>query len=178
MAKKILFLAILFNITVNSFGIANFKALSLRSSIKETVQIKKEVSVIFFSSIDCPCSDSHLNHFIELKKKYPQMDFIGINENGAERLTEIKNYYDKNRINFDLYLDDDFSVADTFGAVKTPHVYVLNKKGEILYQGGVTNSSNFSNATDFYLKDVLSDISSGKAPRRNFARALGCYIPR
>lgn len=178
MTKKLFFISILFNCSLSVFAMTSFKALNLRSSTQEVVKLEKTFSVVFFSSIDCPCSDSHITHFIELKKKYSQMNFVAINENSSERLSEIKKYYEDKKVNFNIYHDEGFIVADMFEAVKTPHVYVLNKEGHIVYQGGVTNSSNFNNATEFYLKDVLEDVANGKKARRSFARALGCYIPR
>lgn len=155
-----------------------FEVVNLETLKSETLQIGEKSTVLFFSSIDCPCSDSHLSHFVNLKKQFPEITFVGINENAKVRIEEIRNYYKNKKLNFQIFLDEDFKVADTLGAVKTPHVYLLDKDGKILYHGGVTNSSNFNSATIFYLQEVLNDISNGQKPRRDFARALGCYIAR
>ncbi|EQC44515.1 redoxin [Bacteriovorax sp. BSW11_IV] len=171
----ILFLFINFSwaSTATKFEVVNLENLKI-----ETLQIGVKNTVIFFSSIDCPCSDSHLSHFVDLKKQFPEITFVGINENGKERIDEIRSYYQNKNLNFPIFLDKDFKVADALGAVKTPHVYLLDKEGKIIYHGGVTNSSNFNSATTFYLQEVLNDISKGQKPRRDFARALGCYIAR
>ncbi len=79
---------------------------------------------------------------------------------------------------FPILEDTKNAWANQFGALKTPHAFVVNTKGEIIYQGGVTNSHVGPAATTQYLKEVLIDLSAGKAPRHKIGRALGCYIQR
>ena len=68
--------------------------------------------------------------------------------------------------------------ADLFGAVKTPHVYIFNAKGERIYSGGASNSRDPKKANKFYLEEVLEDLAAGKPPRYEKTRVLGCYIER
>ena len=74
--------------------------------------------------------------------------------------------------------DPELRLADQFGALKTPHAFVLSTKGELLYRGGVDSSSIAERADRHYLRDALTAIAAGKEPEIKEARALGCVIQR
>ncbi|MDD0853586.1 redoxin domain-containing protein [Halobacteriovorax sp. GB3] len=165
--------------TVSAREVLTFKAYSEKKQNLEVVSLVGKAHVIFFSSIDCPCSDSHMAHFNELKKKYPQVEFLAINVNDYnENKEQISAYYKEKSPSLNWYWDKGFKVSDLFKAVKTPHVFLLNEKGQIIYHGGVSNSSNFPKASKFYLQDALADLKANRDVKKKFARALGCYIAR
>lgn len=134
--------------------------------------------VLLFYSSTCPCSQSHFDHINQLKKDFAKFQFIGFNSSKHEKIEDVKKYYAGKNFDFPIFYDNKLKYADQYKALKTPHAYVLNKKGEIIFQGGVSNSRDFSRAKKFYLKDVLTAISQGKKSPLRTARALGCYIMR
>ena len=69
-------------------------------------------------------------------------------------------------------------VSPYFKALKTPHAFVVDKAGDVVYQGGVTNSISPDKDSKFYLKEVLSSLSSTNKSPYEYKRALGCYIKR
>lgn len=137
----------------------------------------KETVLIFLSS-KCPCSHSHLKYLTELKEKFPEFDFIGVHSNQDEKENEAAEYFKSQNLNFPVLYDLKAALADQLGALKTPHVFVLNDKGETVFQGGITNSSQVERAKKFYLQEVLTNLKAGKNLESHEARTLGCYISR
>jgi len=139
-----------------------------------------KASVIFFVSARCPCSASHEQAIRELSQEfsYPGFQFIGVHSNIDESLEETKAHFEKSAIPFPIVQDEGAKIANDWGALKTPHVFVVNPKGDILYQGGVDDSHIRKNAKKYFLRDALLAIQEGKKPEISLTRTLGCVIAR
>lgn len=179
--KKLL--SFLFGLVVFSFSISGWayenivNLTSLTGSGDVSVNFTQEKAVVIFLSESCPCSDSHIEHFIQLKKDFPDYKFIGIQSSVTKTMDSVKKYYTSKNLNFPVIADPAQKRVKEFGALRTPHVFVL-QNGEIVYKGGVTNDANFSTATEFYLKDALASLSKGKPAKDGTKKLHGCYIDR
>lgn len=138
----------------------------------------KKGSVLVFMSAKCPCSASHEALLNDLVAKYPDFRFVGVHSNADERPTETKEHFEKAKLAFPVIQDPKNKWANELGALKTPHAFVFNSSGELLYQGGVTDSHVGPSAKKQFLKEVLEDVEAGKVPRIKEGRALGCFIQR
>ncbi len=143
---------------------------------KDTAPVKG--TVLVFLSARCPCSSSHEGLLNELQTEFKEFRFIGIHANQDEPLEESRKHFADAKLKFPVLQDKGAQYADAFKAFKTPHAFVLSSAGEILYQGGVTDSHSGPNANNFYLKQVLSALHQGKSVPFETKRALGCVISR
>ncbi len=134
-------------------------------------------TTFIFMSSRCPCSESHNDIVNNLLKKYSDIKFVGVHSNYNEKLKHAKNYFESLDFDFPVIYDQDSHIAKKYGAVKTPHVFIVNSKGETVYSGSVTNSSNGRVAKTNFLKIALDDIEGGSAPKIAQRTSLGCYIP-
>ncbi len=139
--------------------------------------VKKATVVVFLSAV-CPCSNSHISVLNELAEKYKDFQFIGIHSNSDEPVSASESYFKAAALSFDVIQDTGAKLADQFRAFKTPHVFVVSPDGQIVYQGGVTNSSFAPNANRQFLAEALEDISHGVKVRTAEGRTLGCVIAR
>ncbi len=135
-------------------------------------------TVVVFLSTNCPCSNNHISYLNNLKKNWPKFTFVGIHSNLDENLDESINYFKKSGLNFPILQDEKTHLADLFGAHRTPHSFIVSPKGEILYQGGVTSSSDPKKADIFYLNNALDEISKNRPILVDRSRVLGCEIER
>lgn len=135
-------------------------------------------TVLVFLSAKCPCSASHESLLNDLQAKYKDFVFIAVHSNSDENAEMTKQHFAAAGLKFPILQDSKSKWANELGALKTPHAFVLDKKGEVLYQGGVTDSHTGPTAKNKFLDNVLQDISAGKAPRIKEGRALGCIIQR
>ncbi|MEM8885696.1 MAG: redoxin family protein, partial [Planctomycetota bacterium] len=61
-------------------------------------------------------------------------------------------------------------VGTAYGARMTPHMYVINKKGEVVYTGAIDNYRETRNREDLksnrnYVAEVLDALLAGKTPK-------------
>jgi peroxiredoxin len=168
---------------VNSFASAPTELsgnnLLTGTPIKHSLQLKeKKATVVVFMSAKCPCSNSHLSVVKDLAKKYSEFQFVAVHSNSDESPEMAKKYFTAAQLPFDVIQDSKMQLADGFKALKTPHVFVVNPQGEILYQGGVTNSASAGSADKNFLAEALEDIHQGREVKTKNGRTLGCIIMR
>lgn len=160
---------------------SQIQAVNLIDSKKVSVNFRdtgKKGTVVIFMSAKCPCSDSHVPLIKKLAANFKSFEFVVIHSNADESRKDASNYFKKAGLNVNVIEDLHSKIADEFKAFKTPHAFLVNPQGEIVYQGGVTNSSHAASADRFFLQDALKDISANKPVRLAEGRTLGCVIMR
>lgn len=180
--SKILVSIFLSLIALNASSAEKFTALTGKNVLTEEAQevpfASSPVTVAIFMSAKCPCSASHEGLLKELSQQFKNFNFVAIHSNADEDAETTKAHFQQSQLSFPVIADARSHWADKLGALKTPHVYVFNSSGEIVYQGGVTDSHVGPSAKKHFLKEVLEDLQAGKTPRHKEGRALGCYIQR
>lgn len=178
---KFYFLLVLAFLSVNSFAkITSISGQSLQNKQDVSYQInefKKDVVIIFLSK-DCPCSKGNLSYINELSKNYPNFKFIGIHAKKDSTIEQLRDYLADKKINFEMINDNDMKMTNAFGALKTPHAFILNQQGEIIYNGGITNTTFPENAKTFYLKNTLNEITNNQPISKSETKTFGCFIVR
>lgn len=181
--KSIFFyaLTLLLSLTMLTAEGASKKTLSLEAKDIVSGQIVSsgsEVKVVVFLSAKCPCSDSHLGLLTKLAKDFPNFKFYGIHSNTDEDESMAKIYFQKAALPFPILQDHQSQIANQYKALRTPHAFVINSIGDIVYQGGVSNSQEGEEADQVPLRDALEDVSKNKTVRKPITRPLGCTISR
>lgn len=78
-----------------------------------------------------------------------------------------------------VLVDQDHVVADRFGALTTPHVFVIDRDGLLRYRGAVDNVTfRQRTPTRFFLDEAVEALLAGRAPALAEAPAYGCTIVR
>lgn len=76
-------------------------------------------------------------------------------------------------------LDKAHRIADAFGALKTPHVYLFDKNMTLVYRGSLDDNVSDANAVqDNYIMDAMTSLKRGKACDVAETKAIGCSIKR
>lgn len=145
---------------------------------------QSKYKVLLFLSKSCPCSDSHVNHLNNLSTKYRNVKFFGVitDQFSPSSSTEIQKYYSQQHFRFPLIKDEQQILIKEYQALKTPHSIILSKDGHgsytKVYEGGVTDSRDFSKATKEFLSENLAALTHGKPLKYTVGKSLGCYIRR
>ena len=79
-----------------------------------------------------------------------------------------------------LVLDPDGKAGRAYGAKNTPHMFVINPDGKIVYEGAIDskatpNPSDISSATN-YVKVALDESLAGKTVSNANTRPYGCSV--
>jgi thioredoxin-related protein len=138
----------------------------------------KKALVVIFLSAKCPCSNSHIKEINDLANLYSNFSFVAVHSNFDEPRELSKPYFQNVGINFPVLEDSNQTLADQFKASKTPHAFVIMTNGDLVYQGGVSNSNDFTKSDRSYLREALSDLTEGKKVKTPEGRTLGCAISR
>ena len=154
------------------------EGMDIANSASHRVDLKTpQLHVIIFLSAQCPCSASHEPLLAQLSTDFPSISFTAIHSNANEDPALSRKYFAAAKLPFPVLRDEGARWADEFGALKTPHAFVM-RSGEILYSGGVTNSTDGTRANAPYLREALTALLTGKTIDQRERRALGCVIAR
>src|SRR3954453_10380317 len=79
-----------------------------------------------------------------------------------------------------LILDPDGKAGQAYGAKNTPHMFVINPEGKIVYEGAIeskatANPSDIPTATN-YVKVALDESLGGKAVSNPNTKPYGCSV--
>jgi peroxiredoxin len=79
-----------------------------------------------------------------------------------------------------LLLDPDGEAGRSYGARNTPHMFVINPEGKIVYEGAIDskatpNPDDITSSTN-YVKVALDESMSGKAVSNANTRPYGCSV--
>ena len=145
-----------------------------------TLEAGKKATVLIFVSTQCPVSNAYNARMARLAANYgPKgVQFVGINANTTESVSEIAAHAKKNNLTFPILKDANDKVADQFEAQVTPEVFVANDKGVLVYHGPIDDSQKEGGVTKNYLVSALNATLSGKPVAAKSVRAFGCSIKR
>lgn len=180
MKLKLSFLWIILSVSPLSFGklapLAGFDLGTEKSSVVSPEG--KKALVVAFLSATCPCSNSHVEELRSLSEKYRDFQFVGIHSNANESRELSIAYFKKIQFPFPVIQDEKFQYADQLKANKTPHAFILDVEGQVLFQGGVTDSNKIESSSRKYLREALEDLQNGRQVKTASVRTLGCVIDR
>ena len=79
-----------------------------------------------------------------------------------------------------LLLDPDGKVGRSYSARSTPHMFVINPEGKIIYEGAIDSNGSASPAdipmSTNYVKVALNESMSGKPVSKDNTRPYGCSV--
>ena len=79
-----------------------------------------------------------------------------------------------------VILDSKGELGKLFGAKTTPHMYVIDAKGVLKYQGAIDDHPSADPATikgaHNYVRDALEAVLAGKVPAQGETKSYGCSV--
>jgi peroxiredoxin len=144
----------------------------------------RKLIVIAFVGTECPIAKLYGPRLVELAKNFESQGvaFIGINANQQDSITAIDQYAKTYDISFPILKDVGNVVADQFGAVRTPEVFVLDRERVIRYWGRIDDQFGIGFARlrpeHRDLVQALEELLAGKVVSKPVTEAPGCFIGR
>lgn len=145
--------------------------------------------IVIFTCNTCPVSVANEDRIIALNEKYHGLGYpvIAINPNNPE-ISEGDSYdlmkvrAKEKGFKFPYLFDDGQEVYPKYGASKTPHVYVLNKKDDALmveYIGSIDDSARNEGAVKTrYVENAVDALIKGDPIEVASTKAIGCGIKK
>jgi len=148
--------------------------------------MSKNGLLVMFSCNTCPVVHSYQSRTIEVCK-YAQDKQVGVillNSNEAYRndgdsYNDMKDYAKGQSYNWPYVLDNNSTMADAFGATRTPECFLFNSSGKLVYHGAIDNNPNGPNeVTRKHLVVAMDEMLAGKEVSMKTTRSVGCSIKR
>ena len=145
----------------------------------------RPVLVLMFTCNGCPTVKAEEDRMIALQEAYARrgVQFVAINSNNAylspaDTFPEMVKRAHEKRFNFPYLKDEGGSVAGAFGAISTPHIFVLDSGRILRYAGRIDDARDPVKATHSDLEDALEDVLAGRAVKVAETKPFGCAIVR
>lgn len=157
----------------------NFELLDLAGQGHSLSDRLGSIVVINFWSAECIHSKRADAVFEELLQAWGEevsLWCILSNENEDDELVKTA----AGKVKIDRLLRDRHQeVADTYGAVTTPHIFLIDQKGVLRYAGAFDDSSFAQRApTKNYLSQAVGALQKGLSPEPSETKPFGCAIVR
>lgn len=87
----------------------------------------------------------------------------------------------KHKSNASHYLlDHDGSIGHAYGAKTTPHIFIIDANGTLVYQGAIdskptADTADIATATN-YVNETLMALKDGKPVKTSATRPYGCFV--
>lgn len=85
-------------------------------------------------------------------------------------------------MDYPILRDETGAVGKAYGATNTPHMFVIDKKGTLVYAGAIDNSPDGEGKSAEggklinYVDAALEDVAAGKPVRTSTSKAYGCGV--
>jgi thioredoxin-related protein len=140
--------------------------------------------LVVFSCNTCPWVDAWEDRYISVSKLSQKKDvgMIAINPNQGSRnkgdgMNDMQSRAKKAKYDFYYTLDKESKLASAFGATRTPHIYLFNNKGTLVYRGAIDdNARRPKKVENPYLMDAINAMVAGEKINTASTKALGCGI--
>ncbi len=143
--------------------------------------------IVIFTCNHCPYSVAYEDRKIALSKQFEPLGYpvIAINPNDStlqpqDSYSQMIVRANEKQFPYPYLLDADQSVFKTYGATRTPHVFILNKEeGDLIvkYIGAIDNNyEDAEEVTEKYVESAIASLQEGGNPDPAFTKAVGCTI--
>jgi hypothetical protein len=189
--KSLLFLLLSFSVYGFETGekIPEFQAKGLSREIKLS-DYKGKIIVLEWLNHGCPFVRKHYDsgNMQKLQKKYTDQKVIWLSiissapgkQGHADQEKALKDKSENKSFATDVVLDSDGKIGRLLEARTTPHMYIINKEGQLSYQGAIDDQGD----TDMesipvaknYISMALDEMILGKKVTAHTTKAYGCSV--
>ncbi len=140
--------------------------------------------LVIFSCNTCPWVIAWEDRYVELADTYKDkgVGIVAINSNetqfeNVDSMEEMQAHAKEQGYNFYYTMDNGSKLASEFGATRTPHIYLFDKKDKLVYRGAIDdNARKPDKVENTYLADAIDNMLAGSAIDPTATKALGCAI--
>lgn len=143
--------------------------------------------LVIFTCNHCPYSKAYEDRIIALHKNFAPKGFPVIAINPNDPVASPEDSFDKMQVRakekqfpFPYLFDDTQEITKLYGATRTPHVFMIQKKAdqyEVVYIGAIDDNDKDEKAVkEKYVENAIAAVLDGKTPAVTFTKAIGCTI--
>ncbi len=139
--------------------------------------------IVTFTCNECPFAKMYEDRLIALNNEYAPKEYpvIAINPNSPENESEgyaaMQKRAKEKGFTFPYLVDEGQKVYPQFGALRTPHVFLLDKQLTVKYIGTIDDNAKSAESVKVkYVENAIQSLENGTEITPNFTKAIGCPI--
>jgi peroxiredoxin len=167
----------------------NFTATDINGKTVQLSDYAGKIVVIESYNSDCPfCHNQYSTGAMQdLQKDLAAKGVVwllvnSVNPNNSSHRTDAQAKAEMASENMDVtaWIDDSSGkVGHLYGMLTTPHMFVIDKSGTLVYDGAIDNQPDPSHnpkTADNYVKDAVDDLQAGKPIAVSQTKPYGCGV--
>jgi peroxiredoxin len=135
---------------------------------------------VVFSCVHCPYVVAWEDRLNEVARDYSgRAGLVAVNSNAGylgDGLDDMKQRAAEKGFAFPFLYDETQEVASSYGAARTPEVFLFDGEHRLAYHGAPDSDHQDPEGADPYLRDALEAVLAGRAPDVQDSPAVGCTI--
>jgi len=164
---------------------SDFELTSFDGRTVKLSDYKGSIVVLEWINLDCPFVQYHYDKaatMTSLAKKYKDKGVIWLAVNGTNQTTPEANrtFAKKNKLPYPILDDRAGKVGRLYGAITTPHMFIISKDGFVVYDGAIDNAPNGKTIDGSekvnYVDKALSELVSGQPVSTPKTQSYGCSV--
>jgi peroxiredoxin len=157
----------------------DFELPDLGGQLHRLSALRGRVVVLNFWSAECPWAERADQMIKEYRRQWGDNVIVWPIASNMNESTEILAETARQRRLPVVLHDGRHEVADQYGAQTTPHLFVIDRRGFLRYQGAL-DDTNFRQreARRFYLHQAVEAVLAGQDPDPSQTAPYGCTIVR
>ncbi|MDO6595586.1 thioredoxin family protein [Oceanihabitans sp. 2_MG-2023] len=139
--------------------------------------------IVTFTCNECPFSKLYEDRLIALNNTYATKGYpvVAINSNNPSNEKEgyeaMQTRAKEKGFTFPYLVDEGQKLYPKYGAVRTPHIFLLDKDLTVQYIGTIDdNAKSPENVKTKYVEDAIAALEKGEKPNPSTTKAIGCPI--
>jgi peroxiredoxin len=140
--------------------------------------------IVVFTCNECPFAKMYEDRLIALHNEYAPKGYsvITINPNVSpsnekESFEAMQKRAKEKAFPFVYLADTDHKIFPQYGALRTPHVFLLDKEFKVQYIGAIDdNAKTAEDVKVKYVENAIKALENGEKPSPNFTKAIGCPV--
>ncbi len=162
--------------------VPDFKLKNTTDKAHQLSSYRGKPVMIHFWSATCPFVMRYEERLQEIMDDYSKRGVVilAIDSNADESVKHIKEIAERRKVNYPILIDPKNKVADQFGAITTPHVFIVDKNGKLIYEGAVDDQgwSEDNPVKKHYVREALDAYLSGLPIPNSKTKSVGCTVKR
>jgi peroxiredoxin len=139
------------------------------------------ITAVVFTCNHCPYALAWHDRLTQAARDYPDVRFLAINPNDAERypgdsFEAMKERVAQEEWTMPYLRDEAQDVARAYGAQTTPDIFVIDGEGRLRYRGAPDADHDDPALNAAWLREALDALLAGEEPQRAETPPKGCSV--
>jgi len=144
--------------------------------------LRGKIVVLEWTNPDCPFVRRHYGAktMRTLADRFKNRDVVWLAVNSTNYMDAARDRAWRTEQGFSYPVLDDHAgvVGTSYGAKTTPHMFVIDRQGTVVYAGAIDDDAAGGHETTArnYVAEALDDVTAGKAVRVGETKPYGCSV--